>query len=511
MKRNSYNFLILIVIAALFSSCTKDLDREPIVGLTGANVYNSVSDYQRGIAGLYQKQNSNGYMFNYWFLEEVPTDEIVYTWDDGYTFQINNLTWSSNNAYVNNLYTSIYDIVTTANEFLRSSTDDVLAGKQLSSADVEEIRAYRAEARYLRALAYFHAINSFGNVPFVTEADAVGNTAPPQISRTDLFNYVESELKEIENALIPPRASYGRADKAAAWALLARLYLNAEVYTGSPRYTDCITYCNRIISSGAYSLDPVYQNVFLADNHLSDEMIFPFQIHPIYTPFYGTIMTIVHSQITADANPLDYGVGAGWLSLRTRPELVNLFTTPDGEVDKRGMFQTAGQTLEISLPQSNFRSGYGVGKFKNVTSTGEVVSDPTLTFVDIDFPVFRLGDIYLMYAESVIRQGSGGDIATAVDYINALRKRGFDSNDQDISAADLTLDFLFKERQREMYWEGTRRMDLIRAGKFTGNAYLWSLKGGVLEGTSIPDHMKLYPIPVDDLTVNPNLIQNPGY
>ena len=507
-RKNIVKSALFLAGIFLVTSCEKDLNREPLIGLTGANVYNNINDYKTGLAGVYNKGLTDMYMYNYWFLEEVPTDEIVYTWNDGFTFQVNNLTWNSNNAYINNLYLSIYDVVSIANEFLRQNTDAMLSQKKFSAADVATMHTYRAEARFIRAMAYYQALNEYGNVPFVTDADDVGDFTPPQISRANLFKYVESELISIQSDLIEPKTAYGRADKGADWALLARLYLNAEVFTGTQRYNDCINYCNKIISAG-YSLEPKYANMFLADNNLSNEMIFPFEYSAQFNHHYGTLTSIIHGSLTAAANQNDYGVVGGWLSMRTKPNLVNVFSTTSGAVDQRGIFQTQGQSLAITV-QSNYTQGYGVGKFKNVTSTGVMVSDPTGTFVDTDFPAFRLGDIYLMYAESVVR-GGNGDLGTAVGYINALRERGFGNSSQNITATDLTQDFIFQERQREMYWEGTRRTDLIRFGKFTSGSYLWPFKGDVQNGQAVEDYRNLYPIPSSDLIVNPNLKQNPGY
>ena len=134
-----------------------------------------------------------------------------------------------------------------------------------------------------------------------------------------------------------------------------------------------------------------------------------------------------------------------------------------------------------------------------------------LSFVDTDFPVFRLADVYLMYAEAVVRGGSGGSLNTALGYINELRERAFDDGAGQINTSDLTLDFLLDERARELYWEGHRRTDLIRYGRFSETSYLWPWKGGVKEGRSIASYYDLFPLPSSDLGANPKLQQNPGY
>jgi len=172
------------------------------------------------------------------------------------------------------------------------------------------------------------------------------------------------------------------------------------------------------------------------------------------------------------------------------------------------MFYTTGQSLAIN-DVGKFTDGYAVTKWKNITSTGLPGSD--LTFPDTDFPLFRLADVYLMYAEAVVRGGTGGDMATAVSYINKIRERAYGNNSGNITAGDLTLNFILNERARELYWEAQRRTDLIRFGKFTGGSYLWPWKGGVKDGTATDSHYNLYPIPASDITANPTLVQNPGY
>ncbi|MEL6590753.1 MAG: RagB/SusD family nutrient uptake outer membrane protein, partial [Bacteroidota bacterium] len=175
--------------------------------------------------------------------------------------------------------------------------------------------------------------------------------------------------------------------------------------------------------------------------------------------------------------------------------------------DSRAMFYTEGQNLEIQ-DVSQFTDGYAITKFRNVTSDGNPGSD--LTFPDTDFPMFRLADAYLMYAEAVVRGGSGGDIATAVSYVNEVRARAYGGGGS-ITEADLDLPFLLDERARELYWECHRRTDLVRFGEFTDGTYVWPLKGGVLEGAAVPATFDVFPIPASDMGANPNLTQNPGY
>jgi hypothetical protein len=179
--------------------------------------------------------------------------------------------------------------------------------------------------------------------------------------------------------------------------------------------------------------------------------------------------------------------------------------------DKRALFYSAGQSMEIE-DIAKFTDGYAVTKFRNRKLDGSPVkADPQPTFVDTDYPMFRLADAYLMYAEAVLRGGSGGSTADALTYVNAVRARAYGNNSGNIGQVQLTLDFILDERSRELYWEGHRRTDLIRFNKFTGGSYLWPWKGKVAAGTATPDHLKLFPIPAADLGANPTLKQNTGY
>ncbi|MEA1876001.1 MAG: RagB/SusD family nutrient uptake outer membrane protein [Bacteroidota bacterium] len=182
------------------------------------------------------------------------------------------------------------------------------------------------------------------------------------------------------------------------------------------------------------------------------------------------------------------------------------YTVARGSFDGRAMFYTDGQTLEIEDP-FEFTHGYAVTKFKNLNSDGSAPSD--LTFIDTDFPLFRLADFYLMYAEAAIQ--TGNNTAKALDYVNLVRTRAYGEESGNITSSDLTIDWIIDERARELFWEGHRRTDLIRFGKLSGGEYLWPWKGGVAEGTAIDSKFDLFPIPSSDMGANPNLTQNTGY
>ncbi|WP_206365280.1 RagB/SusD family nutrient uptake outer membrane protein [Sphingobacterium corticibacterium] len=522
MKTNLILWLAgMMCFIVLLTSCTKDLDQFPSVETTSEQVYTSVEGYQSVLAKLYASfavagngrgdddpdmagtTASWGYLRVYFNLQEIPTDEVMYTWAGGDNLvEIQFMNWGASDTWVNAMYYRIYYTIAICNEFLRNVTDEKLVA--FADADQVAIREFAAEARFLRALAYSHAMDLYGNVPFVTEQDVVGAFFPPRITRAELFRYLEGELSEIAE-LLPEghQHAYGRVSREAAWALLAKNYLNAQVYTGEARYRDCIDYCQKIIDAG-YTLQEDYKKLFNADNdQRTEEIIFAIQADVAHTSTWGATTYLVNGPIVGSMKAEDYGVLSGWNSFRTLREFVGIFNT----ADRRGDFWTDGQTLNIDDPSSSSQ-GYSMVKFTNLKDDGTFVTDEGM--VSTDFPMIRLADVYLMYAESVVR-GGGGDLQQALDLVNQIRHRAFGGDDGKISTAQLTLDFMLEERGRELFWEATRRTDLIRFGRFTGGNYLWQWKGGVVDGRATDAKFNLYPIPVTDMAANPNLIQNTGY
>ena len=526
MKTIKINFLIISAI--LLASCVNDLDQYPHTQTTSADVYTIAANYKAVLGKLYasfviagqEKGGGNAdlssnsgydYMRCYFNLQECGTDEVASTWLSGDKVRdLTFLTWDANDPWVSDMYYRIYYTIALCNEFLRNSGDGQIS--RFTENEQSDIRHYRAEARFIRALAYYHALDFYRNIPFVTEADPVGAFIPPRYMANEVFDYIESELKDIDNDLLDKSiCEYGRAPKTAAYALLARLYLNAEVYTGKARYTDCITYCNKIIDAG-YSLEPDYKKLFNADNDKrTNEIIFAFPVDAVHTATWGATTYIICGEVSNASdyqNPADYGVTNGWGMFRVRGEIPDLFDGKDG----RGLFFTEGQTQHIDVVD-NQSNGYFVEKWTNLTDAGVAASNTEDIGVNTDFPVFRLADVYLMLAESVVQGGSGSSASTALGYLNQLRARAY-GMDYDsygkLNEANLSLNFILDERAREMYWECTRRTDLIRFNKFTTSDYLWQWKGGTKDGMKVDDKYNYYPIPTSDLTANPNL-KNDGY
>ena len=522
--KHIYKIGLAIFSMSLLISCHKDLERMPTNGQTSDIIYSTPNGYKLAFAKVYGSFAMTGndgsgsgdiqgidpgtsdFLRLYWGAQELSTDEALVAWGDAGIQDFHNMNWSSSNPFLTGLYyRSMYQI-TLANDFIRNASDANLSARGISGSDAETIRKYKTEARFLRAYQYSVLMDLFGNPPFITDEEAIGSV-PKQINRKDLFAYVESELKAIEGELIPARTNeYGRADQAAAWALLARIYLNAEVFTGTARYTDAITYSKKVIDAG-YKLIPDYTMLFLADNHLNtDEFILTINYDGIKTEGFGGTTFITHASTGGSMNAADYGLNSGWGGIRATRNLPDLFPDITGAQDKRAQFYTNGQSMEINKI-SEFTDGVAVVKFRNKTRSG--ANGQSLEFSDIDFPIFRLGEIYLLYAEAVLRGGTGGDMTTAIGYINKLRERAYGNTNGNVASIDLG--FILNERARELYWEGYRRTDLIRFGKFTTSTYLWPWKGGVKSGTSVGAYRNLYPLPSKDLSSNPNLNQNDNY
>lgn len=546
MKKSFIKFILIAGITGGMTSCTKDLDLLPTNDVTADQVYTTPLGYTQAMAKIYgglalsgnegpagrndlqgvpDEGNYAGFLRTFWYLQQLPTDEAVMAWGDPGLPDFHNMNWSADNpAIVGQYYRSMYQI-TLVNDFLRQAADDKLGARGISGAEADKIKAFRAEARFLRAFSYWVLMDLYGNPPFVTENDVLGAALPKQIQRADLFTYIESELKAIDAELAAPRTNeYGRADKAAAWALLARLYLNAEVYTGAARYNDAITYSKKVIDAG-YSLIPNYRELMLADNDQNrNEFIFTINYDGINTQSFGGMTFFTHAAFGDPMPaPQTLGVDSKWAGIRTTQSLAKLFPA-NGETsynysafpagynndasaaDKRAQFWFQGMNKEINS-QTTFTDGIGILKYRNLKRDN--TPGKSLGHSDADFPLFRLAEMYLIYAEAVLRGGTGGTNQEAVNYINVLRQRAYGNATGNVSS--INLDFILDERARELYWEGHRRTDLIRFKKFTSGDYLWEWKGGVKNGRSVQEFRNVYPIPSSDVISNPNLTQNTGY
>ncbi len=530
-------FYIGAILGITLIACHDDLNQDPIDpdSFTEVDVYKNADEAlgalakvygglavtgQQGAAGDPDIDNSiidegfSQYTRTLYNLNELTTDNCVVGWGDAGLPNLHEMSWDVNNPFTKAMYFRLSQVVTFSNSFIENA----------SALDDAKVTEYIAEARFIRAYAYYQLMDLFGSVPLVTQ---LTTELPQQASREELFAFVESELLDLETILPQAKSvAYGRVDRIAASALLSRLYLNAEVFTGTARYNDAVTKSEVVINS-AYAINTndgnnngsAYDELFLADNNVNgaqNEFIFVVQFDGLNTQTWGGATFMVHAPLGGEMNPADYGVGGGWGGYRTTKGLVDKFSyavtasngngEPTAWSDSRAAFFTQGQNYEIAKI-SPFKEGYAVSKFKNVDVNGVAGKDSSGNHADCDIPIIRLAEVYLNYAEAVAR-GGGGSQATAVGLINELRTRAGAPN---MTASEFTKDFVMDERNRELYWEMLRRPDLIRDNKFVTANYLWPFKAGVANGKAADSHRNIYPIPEAVLLVNTNLKQNPGY
>ncbi|MBP1665326.1 MAG: rane protein [Bacteroidetes bacterium] len=544
---NKKIFIIGVALSSLMvTSCVKDLEvtpTDPKVIMAGNLGDNPV--YMKQVLGkIYASFNLSGQSLSgsdadisasdvnfftttraLWNLQEITTDEAICGWGDVGISDLNTQTWSPGNPFLTALYQRLSLSITYANDFISLTNDNT---------DPAVVK-YNAEARFLRALAYYYHMDLFGNPPFTTDADGVGKFYPKQLDpdpatgRKKLFNYIVSELHDIETLLGESKSSYPQADKAAAWMLLARVYLNAKVYTGTEKWDSCKIYCDKVISSGKYSLAANYRQNFSADNGATTnpEMIFAWEQDAINTQGYvGTTFIIESSSDSRYIRAEDFhGLtsNTNWNGNRSRIQFLNVLidtlatygniNIPKNDTlftrakDKR-VFVKMKKTMNIPSASSSGDYGIGVYKFTARNADGSRPSSYNVAYASTDFPIFRLADAYLMRAEALFNKG---DKTNAIKDVNLIRARAFGDETHNITEAQLTAQFLLDERGREFYFEGHRRTDLIRFGKFTDGNYNWQWKGGTYAGANTDNHLNLFPIPGDEVSANPNIKQNPGY
>ena len=441
-------------------------------------------------------------------LNEATTDELVVPtrgpdwYDNGSWQQMAEHEWSPvSPGQINGSWEWGYRVIAGANINL--------AALEESDLQVEGKETIVAELRIMRAFAYFWLMDMFGNVPIITEDSPVGN--PAQNTRQQVYDFIESEI----TAALPDLRdevsvnTYSRFTKGAANTLLAKLYLNAEVYTGTPQWEKALGATDAVIKSANYALNPVYLNNFAIDNG-NDEVAYKENIFAIpYDKVFAGGMNM-HMRTLHYAQGAAYGLSSNpWNGFATRAEFYNTFA--ENDLRKRMWLEgpqlnAAGEVITfvdavdgqlkdlVFTPQINsLEKAFGNEGVRNVKY--EVQRNNTRNDQDNDLAVFRLADVYLMHAEALVRLGRAGE---AVEFVNLVRERaGVDP------IATVTLESLLEERGKELAWEGWRRNDLIRFGKYTSST--WQFK------TNTQSFRQLFPIPSQQLSNNPNLVQNTGY
>lgn len=570
-------YIVAAFACALFAltSCVQDLDTLPL------NPWDTTSEtaygkdrtaYIQGLAKLYFNFTSNDttdllvsdagaseLIRSFWSCQEVSTDEVKCAWGDAWAEAINtNMYDDSENDMVYGVFVRTLQGISYANEYLRQTTDEKLNSRGVDAALKAEIHGFRAEARFLRAYFYWMAMDIFGDVPFTDENSPFGSVNPKQKPRAEVYEFVVNELEALaaEDSAMPEAASNRpRADKGAALGLLARVYLNAEVYTGTPAWEECKATCDAIYKLGKYSLCSEYKNLFRGDNGENPDAYNEFLFSAYYDETSaqswggGTYLTCGAAdtaELLADTE-VEYtdekgnvstkkasrlGIGGAWLGLHVHEHFVKTHFNPtdvtwgdEGTytiVDKRGqLFHTARRTQgDFTDLQNTFNQGWGCWKYNNLPHADEYKGEtdeslgikrweegnPDKT-TNIDFPLIRLGEIHLIYAEACCRLGQG---AAAQPKIDELASRtGVTAITVPAAWSEDAMKLFREERARELYWEGHRRTDLIRYESYYQESYPWPFKGG--NGESFDPHKVLYAIPVSQLLANPELHNPTGY
>ena len=533
----------MLAVAAVLTACVKDLNTLPLnpTDMTSETAYGSdEASYASGLSRIYFQfmscdltdlQLTDGgaseLVRAFWSLNEVSTDAVKCAWNaDAWVAAINTNTWSdADNDAAYAVYVRTMQGIAYANEFLRQTASGRLDDRGCSSDVKQKVAGMRAEARFLRAYMYWMAMDVFGSVPFTTEDSPFGAVNPVPASRPEVFQFIVDELTDLaaDGSDMPAaRSNYPRADKGSCLGLLARLYLNAEVYTGKAMWTEAKTTCDKIFSMG-YSLAPEYADVFRGDNgenaDVRKELLWAMDYHAERTQSWGgTTLLTCAAVAETDTNDSFHpnGIQKGWGGMRVPFEYIEKYfgvSNPNYETgeydvtDKRGeVFYIKGRTETIE-ELKNFLQGWTCLKYNNIPhdQTADQFNETAKTkeFSDIDFPMIRLAEIYLIYAEACLNLG---DASPALPYVRQL------SDHAGVSAPrEITKDWLVAERARELMWEGHRRTDLIRWGLFTSDSFLWPWKGGSMAGQGFAPHMTIFAIPASELASNPELHQNPGY
>lgn len=538
--------LIYIIASVLLASCVNDLDTLPLNKTEPVSEYVYGKDenaYLSGLGRLYFQFVTNDLtdlqqmdggaseiIRAFWSVQETTTDEAKCSWEnDAWVRALNTNTWSeTQNDAVYAVYVRTLQGIALVNEYLRQTAPERLEARGVSADLAGKIDSFRDEARFIRAYLYWMAIDCFGSVPFTTEKSPFGGAYfPQQASRADIFDFCVNELTYLmsdESDMPLPRSNYPRADKGSAAGLLARMYLNSKVYTGVERWAEAKAVCEGIFGMG-YTLCPDYAALFRGDNgenlQARGEMLWTVDYNAEKTQSYGgssyiLSATLASTDITDESRP--NGQRNGWAGLRVPYEFVSRYFDVSGQdyltgaydvADKRGeVFYIKGRQESMEDALYSFMNGWSCLKFNNIpfgqTNESYLPQSALKSFADVDFPMIRLGEIYLIYAEACMHLGEEG---MALPKLRELSSRAGVEPPQQISQ-----EFLVAERARELMWEAHRRTDLIRYGLFHTDAYHWPYKGGdSYAGQSFPEYKCIFPIPPTELATNDKLVQNPGY
>ncbi|MDO5446327.1 MAG: RagB/SusD family nutrient uptake outer membrane protein [Prevotellaceae bacterium] len=539
-------FFILSALVFTFASCINDVENinpQQTTELDADALFNKI--YATFVLTGQKGPSDNGDLINMdegrsqytrmiWNLNELTTDESHWYWyknDAGYEDLVQN-TYNADNAVSQGFFYRAYFNITLCNLYLSYVEDDGTA----------ETKARRAEVRFIRVMNYYSIMDLFGNGPFSDEF--VMGQSGEYYTRVDFYNFIEKELKALETELKAEGTNtYGRVDQMAAKLMLSRLYLNAEVYTGQAQWQLAKDYAQKVINSNYYKLmttdatNPVtgeyyspYQMLFLADNDKTDakyEDLFPILHNGETTQSYGGMHALILSCYSPNMSTVvPSGTDNNWGKCATiRGKLVDIFFGPAtssepvinsinsavsyANDDRALLLNTCGEDTykRVITTQGEQTEGYCCVKFRNVRSDGA----PTTTtngYVDTDWPYLRIAEAYLNYAEADARMNNGVTSVDGGTMLNVLRARAHASTIK----TSYSLDELRDEWAKEFWFEGRRRMDLVRFNSFGGQSeYKWEWMGGAANGNQFAATRNVFGIPSAEITNNPAIKQNAGY
>lgn len=541
--------LVLLVTPVLFNACT-NLDEKIYSQLITDNYYNNKNEVLSAVLRPYTHANAwatpSG-QDGWWRPSELSGDQLAWPTkgrhgeDGGKWKRLHYHTWLVDDGPLNNAWSLIYGGIGYCNDPIENLEKRSLAQMGITQTEKD---GYIAELKLLRAYHYLKLMDLFGNIPVVTQ---VGTPKKPEtMPRAQVFAFVEKEIKEnIDKAPNLSRNMIGRMTKAGGYAMLVELYLNAEVWTGTARWDDCIAAADKLINNeaggqnGNMQLDPNITDQFKSTNDLSKEVIFAiayeFRIANSQPSWTGEFFHFQQDRIYGGSRNGNNGVvmvpgnytkynnddlrKTTWLLQgpqvrfdNGQQALASGGNEYDGQqinfVDEIRRAKVGSTVSNMSEGEEN--SGVRFNKYKlgnNVAGiVGGVPVAVDLNYNCTDWNLYRLTWVYFAKAEALMRKNGGTANAQAVQLVNDCKKRAFTTANwpaNEYTTATLTLDELLNERGREFVFEGFRRDDLIRFGKFT-TASWW-------DHTPSATFRNLFPIPQVQRTLNENLTQNPGY
>lgn len=507
-----FKFIIINVLIILStSSCLKDLNEKLYSSITTASFYNDEQECLLALGACYANLRQTNSLWGGYSASVLASDEAVIPLrNSGYSLNNNGVFLS---MHKHNFYPEMELISGAWNLYFGTAAkcNDVIYQIQNCPAVFSNKEKFIAELKVLRAFSYYNAMDLFANIPVVLEF--TDRSLPVQKTRKEAFDMIEKDIKDNYRFLEakPTSGNYGRCTRSMAFMVLAKMYLNSEVWTGTKRYSDAIVMCDSIIGKSYYSLAPDFFSNFLVNNTASKENIF-------VIPYDRTVDSwgFTHNVIgLPESLRAKYQYTIAWNGICAPPQFYNLYEAADKRIktfeigpqkyaDGRAVIGLNGQQLTFTNTISNIlgaNEGEGVRFFKYEWPVGL----SGLQSMDNDWAVYRYADVLLTKAEAIIRNNANTATQAAVDLVNLIRVRAFGNETYNYTTTTLTLTEILNERGRELAWEGTRRQDQIRFNTFKD---AWFGKDAWPAGDN---HKWIYPIPSAPLVANPNLQQNPGY